>query len=512
MGAYKEQAAEVEFSQSTAAFEGLRGFLASEEALRLDHTVLEQEVDGRGREVLRSLFQDHLALRARQEEPVAVTGSDGVRRTHLRDESTPLMTLFGPVRVDRVGVGARGHESLFPMDAELNLPPEEHSFGVRRRIAIEAAKGSFDAAVEAVRTQTGAIVSKRQAEKLTAAAAHDFDAFYAQRPSREVRAAKDEIVVLTTDGKGIFVRHQDLRKQTRQAAEKSRHKLRKRLSKGEKRNRKRMATVASVYSIAPHVRTPSDIVSELRPVHDVARPPRPKPSHKRTWASVEKESTQVIAEMFDEAAGRDPRRDHPWVAVVDGNAPQREALEAEAARRQIQLVIVLDLIHALEYLWKAAYCFHADGTRAAEAWVTERLVALLEGKVSDVAAGIRRSATKRGLNQKSRKPADKCADYFLRHKQYMKYDEYLMSGLPIASGVIEGACRHLVKDRMDITGARWSLAGAEAVLRLRALRSSGDFEHYWQVHLARERERNHTSRYANAVPRPTAESHLRLVK
>ena len=512
MAAYRQQAAEVEFSQSSATFDGLCEFLASAQALELDHTGLEQEVDRRGREVLRSLFQDHLSLRTRREEPRPVTGSDGVRRTHLRDESTPLMTIFGPVRVERTGVGARGCESLFPMDAELNLPPEAHSFGVRRRVATEAAKGSFDEAVEAVRGQTGAIVSKRQAEKLTAAAAHDFDAFYARRPSREVRAASNEIVVLTTDGKGIFVRQQDLREQTRRAAQTSRHKLRKRLSKGEKRNRKRMATVASVYSVAPHVRTPADIVRELRPVHDVAGTPRPKPSHKRTWASIAKESTQVISEVFDETAGRDPRREHQWAAVVDGNAPQREALEEEARRRQVNLVIVLDLIHALEYLWKAAYCFHADGTPEAEAWVTERLVALLEGKVSDVAAGIRRSATRRGLHAKSRKPVDKCADYFLTLKQYMKYDEYLAAGLPIASGVIEGACRHLVKDRMDITGARWSLAGAEAVLRIRAIRASGDFDRYWQFHLAQERERNHTSRYAEGLPRSAARSHLRLVK
>jgi len=511
MAAYRQRTAEVEFEDGARAFEDLRGFLRSSEALSLDHAALEREVTARGREVLRRLYQDHLSLRTRLEEPRPVTGVDGVTRTHFREQSRPLMTVFGPVRVSRRGVSARDRDSLFPLDAELNLPVEEHSHGVRERVAVEASRGSFDAAVEAVTATTGAVVSKRQAEKLTAEAAQDFDAFYAQRPSKDVLAKDDESVILTMDGKGIVVRHEDLREQTRRAAETSQHKLRKRLSKGEKRNRKRMATVASVYSVAPHVRAAEDIVSELRPVQDVARPPRPRPSHKRVWASVEKEPTEIVSEMFDEAAGRDPRLERQWAAVVDGNATQIDLLESEAKKRQVTLVIILDLIHALEYLWKAAYCFHADGTPEAEAWVTERLTALLHGKVSGVAAGIRRSATKRGLDADARQPADTCADYLLSHKRYMRYDAYLVAGLPIASGVIEGACRHLVKDRMDLTGARWSLPGAEAVLRVRALRSSGDFEAYWPFHLEKEHSRNHRSRYAGATVRLSTRPHLQLV-
>jgi len=186
-------------------------------------------------------------------------------------------------------------------------------------------------------------------------------------------------------------------------------------------------------------------------------------------------------------------------------------METEARNRRVELTIVLDLIHALEYLWSAAYCFHADGTKEAEAWVTQRLTALLEGKVSDVTAGICRSATLRGLSAQARKPVDACARYFLNHKQYMRYDEYLAAGLPIASGVIEGACRHLVKDRMDLTGARWSLSGAEAVLRVRALRSSGDFDAYWWFHLENERYRNHTANYADGIVRNASRPRLRLV-
>jgi hypothetical protein len=134
------------------------------------------------------------------------------------------------------------------------------------------------------------------------------------------------------------------------------------------------------------------------------------------------------------------------------------------------------------------------GDPAAEGWVLERGREVLRGKASLVAAGIRRSATLRRLAQ--RKSADECADYLLRKKAFLRYDEALATGLPIATGVIEGACRHLVKDRMDITGARWGLDGGEAVLRLRSLRSSGDFDTYWEFHLNRARDRTYGDDYA----------------
>lgn len=93
--------------------------------------------------------------------------------------------------------------------------------------------------------------------------------------------------------------------------------------------------------------------------------------------------------------------------------------------------------------------------------------------------------------------ADTCANYLLKHNGGMAYHKYLDAGYPIATGVIEGACRHLIKDRMDVTGARWCLNGAEAILKLRSLRSSGDFESYFEYHKQQELRRNHISRYQN---------------
>lgn len=516
MAAYKTVEGVDQFSSARAQFESLVTRLRSVEVLGLDHAAVEALLDEEGREITRQLFQSHLELRHLREQRAPVVGSDGVVRTHVRDSARPLATLFGPVMVVRDQVGARGETSLHPLDAELNLPPELQSHGVQRRVAEEAAKGSFDEVVKTMESTTGAPVSKRQAELLSRRAAEDFDAYYEARPAESATAG--EVLILSCDGKGVVVRKEDLREATKQAARKGTHKLAKRLSKGEKRNRKRMAEVAAVYDVAPHVRTVEDVIADLRPVHAV-RPPRPRPKNKRVWASVKKDLPEVIAELFDEAHRRDPEHARRWVALVDGNVEQIRWIRNESKKRGVAVTLILDFIHVAEYLWKAAYSFLPESSPAAEAWVSHRLAEVLRGKSSAVAAGITRSATLRKLPKATRKAADKCAAYLVKNRPLLRYDDALAAGLPIATGVIEGACRHLVKDRMDITGARWSLDGADAVLRLRALRSSGDFDEYWRFHLARERDRNHLSRYADRTPRnvtpnlstPAQKGHLRVV-
>jgi hypothetical protein len=123
--------------------------------------------------------------------------------------------------------------------------------------------------------------------------------------------------------------------------------------------------------------------------------------------------------------------------------------------------------------------------------VVRFLTKLLTGPVENVIVDIQRSLAQRGLTAKQRKPVDKCLKYFDRHKSMMAYSALLAQGLPIATGVIEGAYRHLVQDRLGITGARWGLQGAEAVLKLRALRSSGDWHDYWRFHERQEALRNY---------------------
>ena len=200
--------------------------------------------------------------------------------------------------------------------------------------------------------------------------------------------------------------------------------------------------------------------------------------------------------------------------LIDGNPDLERWVKEVARRRGFPITIVLDFIHALEWLWRAVYAFHEQGTPEAEKWVLTRMERILRGDATMVAAGIARSATRRGLSAAQRKVVDQCTHYIHAHKHKMLYPECLLQGVPIGTGVIEGACRHLICDRLDITGARWRLLGAEAILRLRAIIASGDFEEYWQFHEGEDWRRNHASLYADdTVPKvahPGKPRHLRL--
>ena len=197
----------------------------------------------------------------------------------------------------------------------------------------------------------------------------------------------------------------------------------------------------------------------------------------------------MIAAAFSQAEARDRQHQRTWVVLVDGAEHQLDLIRAEAARRGIIIHIVIDLIHVLEYIWKAAWSLHAAGDPAAEDWVAVKALAVLAGDSARAAAEITAEADAAGLTAAQRAGADACVRYLTSKHEYLRYDQALAAGWPIATGVIEGACRHLIGDRLDITGARWGLQGAEAVLTLRAVISNGDFDEYWRFHLAREHQR-----------------------
>ena len=510
--------AEVRFASARAHATEVEGMVSSCEMVRKRHSDVEDFLDAKGREWARLMYQEHLALRSALEQRTGVVGVDGVERASIRDSSRHLETMFGRVEVERFAYQAPASTDLHPMDAALNLPREMFSHGIRRMVAKEAARASFDEVVEIVRDYTGSSIAKRQVEELAVRAAQDFDAFYEQRAA--ARDPRDDLLVISTDGKGVVMRHEDLREGTRKAAEKSVRKLETRLTPGEKSNRKRMAQVATVYSIAPFPRVAPDILHTLRDANDVdAR--RPRPTDKRVWASVEKRSRTVIREAFSEALRRDPDKRRRWVVLVDGEPKQLRAVKAAARRAGVQVTILVDIVHVLEYVWDAARALFGESNAKAESWVGDRLLALLTNRSGgEVARTIRWWAVRRkkpALTAEALKAIDKACDYLSdrTRTRLMHYADALRDGLPIATGVIEGACRYLVKDRMDRTGARWSLTGAEAVLRLRALRASGDFDAYWPFHLERDNERNHASRYANGKspdPLPPRKTRLRRVK
>ena len=488
------------FAVTRERFEEMLGWLEGTESASLSHAELEDQVERRGREVQRLMFQDHLDLRAIREQRVEAVDAEGLVHASVEPgHHRQLSTVLGTVSVERLAYRHLGASNLHPADAALNLPTELHSHGMRRLAATEATRGSFDDASGAIERATGVSVAKRQVEALTAAAATDVENFYAA--SAPDPNTSDDVLVISVDGKGIVMRPDALRPATAKAAADATPKLGARLSKGEKRYRKRMAEVGAVYDLSPVARTPADVLASKHDADVPPPPPAPAPKATGKWvtASVARDAAEVVARVFDEAERRDPDQHRCWVALVDGNNHQIDRITTEANNRKLKITIVVDLIHVMEYIWSAAWCFFSEGDPAAEAWVRDKTLAVLEGRAGDVAAGIRRRASTAQLGQKKRKNADACATYLTNKSPYLDYPSALAAGWPIATGIIEGTCRYLVADRMDITGARWSIEGAEAVLKLRAVRSNGDFDSYWKFHLDNERQRIHESRYANGV-------------
>ena len=470
----------------------------------LTHDELEARLVRDGRELERQVLQDHFERRALKERRLEeVRDATGVAHNAVEaGHERALTAMVGTVTVSRLAYRAEGQPNLHPADAAANLPADRYSFGLRELAAIESSRGSYEEARDAIERATGVRVPKRQVEQLACRAASDIESFYASLERSP--AEPDDVLVVSADGKGIAMRPEALRPATAKAARSSAHKMAGRLSKGEKANRCRMAELVVVYDSHPVPRSPEDIFS-CEPGHP-AEKRQDAPTAKNKWlsASVVEDTSAVLRRAFDEAERRDPEHKRTWVALVDGNNHQIRTIKTEAKARDVAITVVVDIVHVLQYIWGSARCFFEEGDPAAEAWVIDKARAVLAGNSSLVAASIRRKATYLGLDKTKRKKADECANYLLAKRPYLHYQTALAQGWPIATGVIEGACRHLVRDRMCVTGARWGLKGAEAVLKLRAVRSNGDWEPYWSHHKAEERRRVHETQYLNSAISRTA--------
>jgi hypothetical protein len=476
------------FGPAREWFEGMVSGLAGPQAGALGHAELEERVLVGSRELGRLLLQAYLDVRAAAEaRRAAVTGADGVTRTRAeRGHRRALATVLGEVTVTRMAYRAPGAANVSLADAALSLPGEKHSHGLRRLAAVEACRGSFEDAAAAVARVTGVRIGKRQLEQLARRAAADFEGFYAGRP----RLAHSGVLVLEADGKGILMRPGELRPEAARKAATAVPRQQGRLSRGEVRTRKRVAEVGAVFDITPAPRTAADILPGPGAATSAAHPPRAQ--NKWLTASVAADAAHVIAAVFAEAGRRDPGCDRTWIALADGNVHQLDRIRAEAAARGIAIPIIIDFIHVTQYLWDAAWCFHPEASPDAAPWVRRHARDILDGRAAAVAAAIRaQAAATGGLPASKHKTVRETVRYLDTKAPFLDYPTALAAGWPISTGVIEGACRHLVNDRLAITGARWSTQGAEAILKLRAIHANGDFPAYWAYHLNREHQRNH---------------------
>src|ERR1700686_4520329 len=437
---------------------------------------------------LRLLLQAHLQQRGNGDVGPALylQQPDGeLLYSHRRLGARSLTTVFGTVELVRMGYSRPGGPGIFPLDRELTLPARSFSYELQRRLVKPAVQNPFLDSVQTIADLAGVSISKRSLEQILPDAAQDFDAFYRQRSPEP---AIGTILVAAVDCKGIPMVKPPGAQPT------------PRLTKGQKANKKRMATVAAVFTRTPWVRTPQQVAESLfrisHPTPEDAPVP-PRPENKRVWASLLKGKNAVIQEVRSEIERRDPSASKIRVALTDGE----RALQIRVDRN-LKVTLILDLMHALEKLWKAAYVFHAEGSLEADLWVLDRTLRVLSGDVGQVVKGIRQSITKRGFSGANRLTLEGGADYLYRNRTRMRYDEYLAKGWPIASGPVEGACKHLIKDRMERSGMRWTEQMAEAIVQLRAIYLSGDFDQYWQFHIDQDQKRLYPASWS--VPPPGA--------
>ena len=451
-----------------------------------------QRIDTVEREVFRQLLSlGHTLLSAFVADqgdgdlgPEVTTPEGHTARRLTERHDRRYVSIFGELVISRVVYGTREGQKIerVPLDGRLGLPEGDFSYVLEdwgQRLCL---KESFAEAGQSLGMLLGLRLGTRALEQMNRAVAGYAPSF---QDSLEPPPGCEEgpLMVVTADGKGV-----PMRRPEEEDGPKPHH----RRTKGEKANKKRMACVGAVYSIDPFVRKAEDIIDEV--LRDKKSKQRPRPQHKHVWAELTREfegeppvtaKEGLFCHLTNELTARNLGHDRPVICLMDG---ERALWDAQAVYFP-EAVGVLDLFHVLERLWAVAHCFHKEGSDESKEFVEQRLRDLLQGRVGYVISGLRRRLKAEKLSGRRRKVVASALEYLGNNKEHMRYDEYLARGYPIGSGVAEGACRHLVKDRMEQTGMRWTVAGAQAMLHVRALYLNDQWEEYLEHRVEREQAR-----------------------
>lgn len=406
------------------------------------------------------------------------TGEECQRLQELHQRR--YVSIFGEFQLQRVVYGSREKQKIefVPLDHRLQLPASVFSYVLQDWNQSLCVEEAFRQARATMWRMLELKQSVDSLEHMNQDMAQEATTFMLNRPAPE---QEGEIVVASADQKGIVLRRQP---------EDPRPKAHR--TKGDKASQKRMATVATVYTVDRYRRTPEEVVAAL--FRDAPEPSRdrPRPQAKEVWASLPRDERPgsgidaAFAWMVGELHLRGRAQDKPLVYLSDGQEALWDARQEWLPERAVN---ILDLLHVTPRLWQAAHVFHKEGSPEAEAFVRERVLRVLQGKAAGVICGLREMATKHGIGGSKKQAIQKVCGYLKANRERMRYDEYLAAGYPIASGAIEGACRHLVKDRMERAGMHWTIPGAQAMLDVRSIYVSDLWDEYQQQRIRWETER-----------------------
>jgi hypothetical protein len=439
-----------------------------------------REVLAMGRGLLELFFLTRAARR-----PQTPRGSDGTLLTECRMRPTTYLSVFGRIRFQRHRFFGAGQAGVSPLDEALSLPRRCYSRLLMDWAGYELTDAAFDASRRTLERILGLELAKSALETLVVEDAVDVDGFYEQKG---VPAPADEGPILVAQADGAGVRMVDT-----EPSERTGH-----------ATSKREAIVTTLYSIHRHVRSPVELAEALlREGADEAGPPRearPAPLGKETRASLDGK-TAALGRLSFRVQRRDGAHIQDRVALTDGS----EALQDRVATALPGFTLVLDIMHVLTYLRPAVTALHGGWPSASgQAYLRTQLQALLAGQtqavIDDMAARLARAQ----LLPWREKPVRDAIRYFSNHAAFMRYDLYLARGWPIASGVIEGACKHVVRGRLDRSGMKWARPGAHAMLQLRAVRINDDWDSF-QRFLHRQ---EHLRLYASHATPHSPEAHV----
>lgn len=455
-----------------AEFEKIVQFVTSEEA----QTATADQIE-------RNLFQYLLRLGAKLlllffqmrsqgcgREKITVKGEE-VR--YQSEQKRVYLSIFGQVELWRPYFYAKGG-GYTPLDEELGLGKDRYSDLLRETLNYVAAYMPFNKSVATIERILGVKISTRVQQKLIADDAEDVLAYYEQKPAPAVEE-EAEILVIQADGKGVPM---ILEKASPTPV---------RLGKGQKRGRKKEAIVTSAYTIEANPQTVTDVVESYFQENKTAEKEKavpPKPQNKHVWATLDGKESALVR-LKQQVALREGTHIQHKVALTDGC----KALQEQVKKQFPDYTLILDFVHANEYLWKVANSLFRETDEQRTKWVKKQTELMLSGETNKIIDDFRSRAQKKSRTHTQVERLEKTANYFERNLAYMAYDTYLTNGLPIASGVIEGACRHFVKDRFELSGMRWQQDGAENLFGLRAVSENGDWDDYYLFHRQQRHQR-----------------------
>jgi hypothetical protein len=399
--------------------------------------------------------------------------------------SRRYVSIFGVFELQRTAYGSREGQALefVPLDNRLHLPASDFSFLLQdwdQALAVEQAFSQVNQTMVRMLKLDQSVDSLEGMNRQMA----EYVGWFRDLQEAPLAATEGQIIVVSADQKGVVIRGQGTK--TVCGGERP---------GGQRANQKRMATVGAVYTVDPHLRTAEDVVAALFRDPDYEAGPRPKPCNKHVWASLPEEGRErrssievVFPWLWWEFSQRNPDGKRPTVCLCDGQEALWDACE-EYVCQDVEAVQILDLLHVTPRLWEAGKLIYGKKGKEVLPSVRHWVQQVLEGKVGNVIRTLRRLGTQRGLGGAKKKSIRQLTSYLNKNRHRMRYDEYLRQGFPIASGVIEGACRHLIKDRMERAGMHWTLAGAQAMLDVRSVWIGDQWCAFQQQRIDRETER-----------------------